>query len=242
MPNLTPPYIYWTFGLTTVLTLFLFLWSVRMATSGKTGNFTQLIAAGLFGWVGVQAVLSLNIVYHSNPNAFPPKIMLFGIFPTIIVIMLLFLTRKGKAFIDRLPLLELTYLHIVRVPVEIVLYWLYQKGTVPQLMTFEGRNFDILAGISAPIVAFFFARQANFNPSIVLIWNVICLGLLANIVINALLSAPTPFQQFAFDQPNIAILYFPFSWLPTFVVPIVLFSHLVSIRQLLSINRAKLKI
>ena len=57
--------------------------------------------------------------------------------------------------------------------------------------------------------------------------------LLANIVINAILSSPFPLQQFAFDQPNIAILYFPFSWLPTFVVPVVLFCHLASIRQLL---------
>ena len=35
------------------------------------------------------------------------------------------------------------------------------------------------------------------------------------------------FQQFAFDQPNLAILQFPFSWLACCVVPLVLFSHLV---------------
>ena len=63
-----------------------------------------------------------------------------------------------------------------------------------------------------------------------------CLGLLANIVVNALLSTPTPIQKFAFDQPNIAILNFPFSWLPTFIVPIVLFGHLASIRQLFKQN------
>jgi len=42
-----------------------------------------------------------------------------------------------------------------------------------------------------------------------------------------------PFAQlFAFDQPNIAILYFPFVWLPSFIVMTVLFSHLISIRRL----------
>jgi hypothetical protein len=46
-------------------------------------------------------------------------------------------------------------------------------------------------------------------------------------------STPSPLQKIAFDQPNIAILNFPFSWLPTFIVPIVLLGHLVSIRQLL---------
>jgi len=51
--------------------------------------------------------------------------------------------------------------------------------------------------------------------------------------VNALFSAPSPIQKFAFDQPNIAILNFPFSWLPTFIVPIILFGHLTSIRQLI---------
>jgi hypothetical protein len=53
------------------------------------------------------------------------------------------------------------------------------------------------------------------------------------IVMLAILSSPTQFQQLAFEQPNIAIAYFPFVWLPSIVVPIVLISHLAAIRQLL---------
>ena len=100
-------------------------------------------------------------------------------------------------------------------------------------MTFEGRNFDIIAGISAPFIAYFGLTKTKLNRQTILIWNFISLGLLVNIVVNALFSAPSPIQKFAFDQPNIAILNFPFSWLPTFIVPIVLFGHLTSIRQLL---------
>ncbi|MDB6080057.1 MAG: putative transrane protein of unknown function, partial [Akkermansiaceae bacterium] len=52
-----------------------------------------------------------------------------------------------------------------------------------------------------------------------------------------LLSAPFPFQRLALDQPNVAILSFPFIWLPTFIVPVVLFTHLASIRQLARFDR-----
>jgi hypothetical protein len=76
--------------------------------------------------------------------------------------------------------------------------------------------------------------KKNIKGRLILIWNILCLGLLINILANALLSAPFPFQQFAFDQPNIAILYFPFNLLPTFVVPLVLLAHLAAIRQLIS--------
>ena len=75
--------------------------------------------------------------------------------------------------------------------------------------------------------------KKQINKNVILLWNFICIGLLFNIVINAVLSAPFPFQKFGFDQPDIAVLYFPFVWLPCCVVPLVLFSHLVTIRQLL---------
>ena len=100
-------------------------------------------------------------------------------------------------------------------------------------MTFEGRNFDIISGITAPIIYYFFFVKNSWRKSLLLAWNFICLALLLNIVITAVLSVPTAFQQFAFDQPNIAILYFPFNLLPAVVVPLVLLSHLAAIRQLL---------
>ena len=227
-----PIYISLCFGLTTLASLLLFSWVISNAQAEKTRKATVLIVTCLVIWLVIQAVLSLLKFYKADSGSFPPKIMLAGILPPLLTIVLLFSTIKGRRFIDSLPLQKLTYLHIVRIPVEIVLYWLYLHKAVPELMTFEGRNFDILAGITAPILAYFGLTKAKWNHRIILVWNFICLGLLINIVVNALLSARTPIQQFAFDQPNIAIEYFPFSWLPTFIVPVVLFGHLVSIRQL----------
>jgi hypothetical protein len=127
---------------------------------------------------------------------------------------------------------KLTILHTVRIPVEIVLFYLFTYKTIPELMTFEGRNLDILSGITAPFVFYFGFIRKKMHHKAILIWNVVCLALLLNIVINAILSAPFQFQQFAFDQPNIAVLYFPFIWLPCCVVPLVVLSHLAAIRQL----------
>jgi hypothetical protein len=127
----------------------------------------------------------------------------------------------------------LTILHVVRVPVELVILGLFLIKAVPQLMTFEGRNFDILSGLSAPVIYYFAFIRKQMNGKLLLIWNFVCLGLLINIVANAILSAPFTFQKFAFDQPNIAILYFPYVLLPGCIVPLVLLSHLASIRQLI---------
>jgi len=100
-------------------------------------------------------------------------------------------------------------------------------------MTFEGKNFDIISGLTAPLIFYFGYVRRQFNTGALLAWNIICLGLLINIVVIAIMSSPLPFQKLAFDQPNIAIFYFPFVWLPCCVVPLVLLSHLATMRQLL---------
>jgi hypothetical protein len=120
-----------------------------------------------------------------------------------------------------------------------VLLWLAIYKTIPQLMTFEGRNFDILSGITAPFIYYFGYVTGKLHRSLLLIWNLLCIALLVNVVTIAILAVPTPFQKLAFDQPNIAVLYLPFIWLPAVLVPMVLFSHLVCIRQLFSVPARK---
>ena len=235
-----PTYIALIFGLTTILTMLLFVSTIKNSNSDRTQKKAIPIFIGLTIWLTIQATLTLKNIYNSDINSFPPKIMLIGILPTILTIILLFATTKGRQFIDSLPLRNLTIINVVRMPVEIVLFWLFLNKVIPELMTFEGRNFDIIAGITAPIIVYFGFSKMKLNRNILLIWNFICLGLLINIVVNAIFSAPSPIQKFAFEQPNIAILNFPFSWLPTFIVPIILFGHLASIRQLIKSKNEQL--
>ncbi|SJZ36342.1 hypothetical protein [Sediminibacterium ginsengisoli] len=232
LPSL-PIYVPLFFGLTALVTLLLFFLTIRNAATQTVRQNAGRITACLLLWLAIQAVLTFKNVYNTGTDALPPKIVLFGVMPPIATIIILFATKKGRTFIDSLPLVNLTCLHIVRIPVEIVLFWLFLNKAIPGLMTFEGRNFDIIAGITAPLIAWLGFKKAKITRKGILVWNLLCLALLLNIVVNAFLSTPSPLQKFAFDQPNIGILYFPFSWLPTFIVPVVLFAHLVSVRRLL---------
>ena len=132
-----------------------------------------------------------------------------------------------------LPLDWLTYLHTIRLPIEIVLLGLYINEMIPRVMTFEGWNYDILVGITAPVVGYLVFSSQRWPRRFGLIWNWISLALLINVVTIGLLSAPTPLQQIAFDQPNQAVNFFPYNWLVTFIVPIVFVNHILSIKRLL---------
>jgi FtsH-binding integral membrane protein len=94
--------------------------------------------------------------------------------------------------------------------------------TIPQSMTFENGNLDILSGISAPIIYFFAFRNEKTNRLLLIVWNTLALILLLNIVVTAIAAFPSPLQQIAFEQPNRAVMYFPYVWLPSIIVPIVL--------------------
>lgn len=227
MENL-PTYISTTFILTTILTVYFFY------KAANKSNITLIVIAV---WLALQAALGLS-GFFTVTDTIPPRFLLL-VLPPVLLIIGLFATKKGRHYIDSLDTKILTILHIIRIPVEIVLFWLFVQKTIPELMTFEGRNFDIISGLTAPIIFYFGYVKGKLNKKIILIWNFICLGLLVNIVANAVLSAPFPFQQFAFDQPNIAVLYFPFNWLPSCVVPLVLFSHLVCIRQIIIQGRQR---
>ncbi|MEW6468640.1 MAG: hypothetical protein AB1458_06930 [Bacteroidota bacterium] len=210
-----------------ILTTFLCLFFLYRA-SGHSGAVLLICLA----WLALQAAIGLS-GYYTVTDTLPPRAVLMPL-PALLLIVILFLTRKGRSFIDRLDPRMLTWLHIVRVPVEICLLFLFIRGHIPQLMTFEGRNFDIIAGITAPLIAYFGFSKKRLSSKLMLAWNFICLALLLNIVVHGILSVPSPFQQFAFDQPNVGILYFPFVWLPSFVVPVVLLAHLAVMRQLIA--------
>ena len=217
-----PIYINVVFIAVTFLTVYLFYRATHKS------DLTFIVSAS---WLMIQAIISLK-VFYTDTNTMPPRIALL-IVPPVLLIFLLFVTKKGRTYVDGLDAGRLTYVHSVRVLVEFGLIILFNHKLIPGLMTFEGRNFDIFSGITAPLAAKFGYEKKQLSAKLLLTWNFVCLALVMNVVVNGILSAPSAFQQFAFGQPNIAILYFPFSWLPSFIVPIVIFSHLVCIRQLL---------
>jgi hypothetical protein len=187
----------------------------------------HVVALVVLAWLIFQSALSLNRWYMDR-EAMPPHLV-FPVATMIVIISLLFLTSRGRRFVDGLSPLVLTLIHVIRIPVEISLYWLAFYKQVPWSMTFYGHNFDIIFGITAPFIAYFGVYKKKLSPAIIKGWNVLGLISLLVIVVTAFGAAPSPMQAWSFDQPNYAVLHFPFTWLPSFIVPIVLFAHLKAI-------------
>lgn len=229
LPNL-PIHITIVFILTTIAGIFLFNWTLKHAEP-KILN-PKKATIGLILWLAIHGILAYFLFYKQPADAFPPRFVLV-LFPIFGGIFWLFLSTKGRAIIDSIPMYQLTLFNIIRIPVELCLFWLFLSKAVPEIMTFEGRNLDIIGGITCAFIAYFGYHQKKIGKTGLLIWNFAMLGLIINIMFHGILSVPTPIQQFGFEQPNIALLHYPFVWLPAFLAPMVLLGHLIQIRQLL---------
>ena len=226
MNSFTPLSLEFLFIACTLYTLYCFY---------RATNKSNLALALSLGWIIIQGIIAYSL-YYTKTDSIPPRFIL-AILPFFLLIIILFTTKKGRLFIDNLNNHFLILVHIVRVPIEFGLYYLFIHKQIPEIMTFSGANFDIIAGLTAPIIYFLRFFKPTTNKTLLISWNILMLGLLLNIIAIAILSAPTPFQQFAFEQPNMGVLYFPFIWLPAFIVPVVSLSHLADIRKL-ALNKA----
>ncbi len=183
------------------------------------------------GWLLLTAGLAFSGILQ-DWSALPPRMALV-ILPPLVALVLLLRSRRVGALLDVLPLWALVAPQVFRVLVEVLLWLLYEQGRLPIQMTFEGRNWDIVVGLTAPLVAWLAARKPAGIELALVIWHIAGLLILSNIVVVALLSTPSPLRQFWNEPANTVIADFPWVWLPGVLVPVAYTLHALALRQLL---------
>jgi len=124
-----PSYVTHTFLAAVTLTFLLFMAAAWNKLWPSLVMILWLALTGILAYTG----------FFTDTSGIPPAFTL-AVAPALLLILYLQTGKKGKAFTNSLDLRTLTWLHIVRVPVELVLYWLAASQAVPELMTFEGEK------------------------------------------------------------------------------------------------------
>lgn len=187
----------------------------------------SLYLAGLY-WVASEG-------WFAQFEVLPPRV-LWGVLATVALMTAALVVKPIGAWLREIPLAALILLQVFRVWVELILWQLYEEKIIPKQMTYMGVNYDIHAGVLAVFVAILVYSRVRYWKAIA--WGYTAFGLLslANIVTVALLSAPTPLRAFDTEPANTVVAFVPFIWLPTFVVPMAAFLHVLAIIRLLRLK------
>jgi hypothetical protein len=118
--------------------------------------------------------------------------------------------------------------HAFRVPLELVLHSWAEQGTIPQTMTWDGQNWDIISGALAIMIAPFAIRSRALAWGV----NVIGFVLLMNVIRVAALSSPLPIG-WGQDPPLLLALHLPYALIAPVCVAAAIAGHIVLTRALL---------
>jgi hypothetical protein len=205
------------------------------ADKQKKNKYYYSAALIIAGWLIITMLIAFNGTLLDFTST-PPKLMIV-VLPPVIAISYLSNSTRVNTLISEIPSSWLVYIQTLRVLIELILWLLYINNIIPVQMTFEGINYDILAGLSAPLVAYYCLSQNKWPRITALLWNFAGLLLVTNIFMTAFLSTPSPMRQFFNEPANTIIAYFPFIWLPAFIVPFVYFMHILSIKQIVKFGK-----
>jgi len=182
---------------------------------------TWLLYVGLLAYFGVVR----------NPALRPPG-MVYILLPVFIFVFLFVIRSPAGARVAiSIPLWALLGFQVYRVGVELFLHELWHDGLAPRMVTFNGTNFDILIGVSAPLIAWL-ASRGQLETRLALIWNALGLLSLANVAARSALTAPGPLHILHSEVPNLAIGTFPYTFIPGFLAPLAVVLHVFAIRSL----------
>ena len=205
------------------------------ADSSKKKKYYALTGVLITGWLITSALVALNGTLHDFIST-PPKLMIIVI-PPVLAISYLSSSTRVNALIKEIPSSWLVYIQSFRILMELLLWLVFIRNVIPVQMTFEGVNYDILTGLSAPLIGYYCLRVNKWPRITAVLWNMAGLLLVSNIFIVAMLSTPGPMRQFFNEPANTAVAYFPFVWVPAFVVPFAYMMHILSLKQILKFNK-----
>lgn len=229
-PATPSPFLSIAFIALTLAVCALLVFGVWRAFGGTQSRAPLVFTLSLGAWLAITAaVASAGLL--SDFSKQPPRIFLI-VFSGVALSLVIALGTIGRRAIDTLPLWALVGLQGFRFPLELLLHRAYDEGVMPIQMSFSGRNFDIVSGITA-LLAAFLIHQKRFPTWALHAWNALGFGLLLNIVAIAILSFPTPFRAFHNAPANTWVTHAPFIWLPAVLVMTALLGHVVVLRAAL---------
>jgi hypothetical protein len=202
------------------------------------GRIVPILGIVLFGWLGLALFLGWQGLFRSAVNQPVPYIALAIGIPILVGALFIRASKQVREIIEAVPQSQLVALQFYRV-LGVTFLALYAIGQLPGIFALPAGLGDVTVGLVALIVG---ARaERSENDQLVTLWNWLGISDLVIAVATGFLSAPSRFQIFSLDAPNVLIGSFPLVMIPIFAVPLSIMLHLASLSKIRTAHRPVIK-
>ena len=201
---------------------------------GAKRKWTALVIIWLFAWFAARMVLG-----HSRIIA-PVRLipLSFFVFYTTAGLALAFSPTFRQAALS-IPQNELIGLHLVRVAGSVFLVLLDMRLLPPQFALPAGYG-DILVAVTAPLALYALNKNKPFGRRLAIAWNVLGILDFAIALVTGTLFIGPYVRQWVRAGHSYAYLDYVLM-IPGFAVPLLMLTHIASLRGLLRRKRPKLE-
>lgn len=163
----------------------------------------------------------------------PPRMPLLLILPLFLFTGIFLYQSRNKKWITSIPPLWLTAYQSFRIIVETLFVLSIPIGVLHKNVTIQGYNYDMIVGLTAPIIAFIVYRSRKTPRKLLIGWNYFGLGVLACTVFVFITTAFVP-QFYGFEATPLAPDFglYPYVLVPALLMPSAVFIHILSLIQL----------
>jgi hypothetical protein len=192
----------------------------------------RLLSMAVLMWLGLSAGLA-HAGLLLNTHQLPPVIAGLVAVPLAFLVLTV---RRPNAGVWRqgVSLRMLLGIQIFRLPLELLMWRAAQLGIMPIEFSFQGYNLDVITGLGALLLVVLWPyvspQRAKQLAWVWNLWGIFCL-----LAISALVVLLSPQVHFFGQGPqhiNSWVLFFPYVWLPSLLVPCAVLGHLLVWREL----------
>jgi hypothetical protein len=199
-------------------------------SAGDRRRAVRTTAAVLAGWFVLAVGLALVGVYSTATSGIPT--IQFGIvIPTLFGCLMIWRWPAVSRLINAVPRPWVIAIQFYRVE-GVTFLVLFAAHLLPGLFALPAGLGDVAVGLVAAAIGISAIGGRQLKPRTVLRWNLLGIADLIVAVSTGFLTSPSAFQMFAFDRPNELISMFPLVLIPTFLVPLAVLLHIISLIQL----------
>ena len=182
---------------------------------------------GLLAWFLFSLIGGITGFFASQ-NGPPLTLGLAVILP--LVLLVFFFRQKGRLY-KTLQGIDLRYLVLAQTWRVIGLLFVvdYYRGLLPPGFAWPAGLGDFAIGVTAPLIAYLMRSNYRHKQDVFIIWNVLGILDLVVAVTMGILNSQSSFGILAGSTTTALMSVFPRNLIPTFLVPLFVFLHIVAL-------------